>query len=71
MVVYVFSFVIKMQLFWWTMKTNDVLPMSHLLKLFKYFKYNYEIIYNVQFICLDDFRLRHLAQSTCITWHIN
>ncbi len=52
-IVYVLSHATKMQLFWSQLRANDVLPC---VPIFNYLKYNnyFEIIYDIQFKCLDD-----------------
>jgi hypothetical protein len=71
-IVYVLSHVTKMQLFLSLLKANDVLP--H-VPIFNYLEYNdnyyyFEIIWDIQFKCLDDFILQHVTQCKYATWHL-
>jgi len=53
-IVYVFSHATKMRLFWSLLKTNDVLSHLPIFIILNYYYYYFEIIWDVQFNCLDD-----------------
>jgi hypothetical protein len=57
-IIYISSHVSKMHLFWSQLNANNVLPHVSIFNYFKY-KYNnyFEIIWDIQFKCLDDFKL--------------
>jgi hypothetical protein len=70
-IIYILSNAIKMQIFWSLVNANDEMPHVAIFNYLIYINYYYlKIMWDIQFKCLNDFILWHVAQCKYAMWLI-